>query len=455
MSPFVSRFTFLAKRQSASIPGSISCRWLLRILLFLLPLPVQAQCPALESFYSALDQGITGQTASLRAQMPQCLDSAEYFALLGAFLLRSNQLPEALEALERALLIDPDNGAAQVDYAEGLYRARQIFPALEINARLLARTDLPAGLQEQLQLRQQLWQQEIRGGSLQAEVSAGYDSNLNGAPGNSEITLTLSGESVTLSLDPDFRPKEGGYLNSRMLAYYRALSPAVSHEVLLALRSRNSESSDTDLLQFDGQYVQTRLLRRYQLSLALGFSELGYGGSPLYSVADASASIRINGSGCRPVVELQSQIQRYHGQSLVSGIESVLGAGFDCREAGGSVNAGFSLGYLNNQARNQDRPGGDREGWRLQLYWQKVLGIGTLQAVASFAGISDNKGYSSILDNGAIRDIRNRNFRLQYNRQLGEGLTALINFSYQNQGSNIKPFENRGYSGEFGIRKSF
>ena len=57
----------------------------------------------------------------LAGLMPECLESSEYFALYGQAQLNNGQLSGALEALERALLIDPNNGAAGIDYAQALF----------------------------------------------------------------------------------------------------------------------------------------------------------------------------------------------------------------------------------------------------------------------------------------------------------------------------------------------
>ena len=51
----------------------------------------------------------------------------------GAAQLNNGKVAEAAESLERALLLEPDNGAAQVDYAQVLYLQGDLFSALAMN----------------------------------------------------------------------------------------------------------------------------------------------------------------------------------------------------------------------------------------------------------------------------------------------------------------------------------
>ncbi|MBT8147578.1 MAG: hypothetical protein KJN90_12045, partial [Gammaproteobacteria bacterium] len=172
--------------------------------------------------------------------MSECLDNAEYFALYGAAQLNSGDVAESMESLERALLLDPRNGAAQIDYAQALYLQGDLFAALELNDRLLAREDLPEDLRGLLENRQQNWRAVTRQRLVQLDVLAGYDNNLNSAPTPDEITLTLSGEDVVLALNPDFRPVSGPYLNLRLGGRFRELAPDYQHNWLLEARGRVS-----------------------------------------------------------------------------------------------------------------------------------------------------------------------------------------------------------------------
>ena len=271
---------------------------------------VLAQCQPLADLYPASEQQWPETVIVLRQLMPQCLDSAEYFALLGAAELNTGNLAEALEALERALLIEADYGAAQIDYAQALYLRGQLFAAIELNRAVLARADLPVNLREMLLERARLWGAYTRSYGLVAEVSGGYDSNLNGAPANSELVLTLSGESVTLSLDPRFRPIEGGFANFRLAGNVGQIATDSRHDLVYSLRTRSSTDSESDIIQLDWRYGYTRSLAALNLEFTAGTSHLLYGGSPLYSVFEARSRLKPQRTGCVPTAELAGQYQR-------------------------------------------------------------------------------------------------------------------------------------------------
>ncbi|MBL4821475.1 MAG: tetratricopeptide repeat protein, partial [Gammaproteobacteria bacterium] len=99
-------------------------------------------CPDLTPYYQGNNADWPALEQRLAGLMQECLESSEYFALLGAAQLNSGNIAESLETLERALLQDPDNGAAQIDYAQALFVQGDLFAALELNRQLLRRDDL-------------------------------------------------------------------------------------------------------------------------------------------------------------------------------------------------------------------------------------------------------------------------------------------------------------------------
>src|SRR5690606_30207984 len=99
--------------------------------------------------------------------------------------------------------------------------------------------------------------------------------------------------------------------------------------------------------------------------------------------------------------------------------------------------------------------GGDREGWRVQLRWQYRVGMGALDLNATYARLDDDRGYSSLLENGAARGIDNYQLRLQYQRPLNPTTRFFTGLNYQNQDSNLAPFRNEGTAIEAGVRHQF
>jgi hypothetical protein len=83
---------------------------------------------------------------------------------------------------------------------------------------------------------------------------------------------------------------------------------------------------------------------------------------------------------------------------------------------------------------------------------------GTLQAQVSRTILEDDRGYSPILVSGANRWVRRDQVVLQHRRPFEVGQTAaalIINFSHQNQSSNIQLFGTRDTNLEIGLSLAF
>ncbi|OFE13346.1 hypothetical protein PHACT_09495 [Pseudohongiella acticola] len=402
---------------------------------------------------------IQGQLEPL---LSRCLQSTEYFALRGAAQLNTGRLDRALESLERALLLNPDNGGAQVDYAQALYLQGQLFSAIDLNRQLLARNDLPPGLQPLLQDRERVWRGMTRQTSVQADMLVGYDNNLNGAPEPGQITLTLSGEPVVLPLNPEFRPQSGPYLNLRVGGRYRQLAPEHQHNVLVELRGRVSEDQASDLLQLDTRYAFIKPGNERSWQVSTGMSHLLFGGSPLYTATEAGGRYMPDArlGACRPQVSATAQYQLFHGQSRLNAFESRAGVGLTCALSTslGAQQVVADISALNNSPVRSGRPGGSRQGWQLNVDWQWQLPRGVLLTQVNHTETADKRGYSAILADGARRDIKRSYVLFQYRQPLSRtrpDTSLLFNVYHQKQRSNLELFRSSDSTVEIGISHRF
>ncbi|TFH75455.1 tetratricopeptide repeat protein [Gammaproteobacteria bacterium LSUCC0112] len=421
-------------------------------------------CPDLAPYYPGADTDWQLLQQQLFPLMPQCLQSTEYFSLLGAALMNTDRLPDALEALERALLLDPANGGAQIDYAEALYRQGQLFSALELNQQILARSDVPAHLNPMLQQRQDAWRGLTRQLNINGDLLAGYDSNLNGAPSPDQITLTLSGESVVLPLSEQYQPIEGAYANLRLGARYRQLAPQHQHNVTVELRGRLSKDQDSDLLQLDTRYAFIKPEQNRSWQFNTGMSHLFFGGSPLYTATEAGgryvyrSSFDIASRGnCKPFSSAAAQHQLFHNQSRLNAIETKLSVGLNCQLVFNNDRQQFvpEFGLLNNDPVKDGRPGASRHGWQLNLDWQLAMLKGTVSAQLNHTEMQDSDGYNPLLADDAERWLKRSYVLLQYRQALDERTTLLINTYHQHQRSNLELFRSRDSSIEIGISHQF
>ncbi len=434
-----------------------------RILIFLiLACPTLATaCPNLSDYYPGPQANWPELEQQLLGLMSECLESGEFFALLGAAQLNSGLLAEASESLERSLLLDPENGSAQIDYSQALYESGQLFSALELNRQLLARAELPANLRAMLLSRQQDWTAQTRQMNFQLDLLAGYDNNLNGAPTPDQITLTLSGESVILPLNPDFKEISGPYLSFRLGGRYRQLAPEHQHNWTTQLRGRFSEDTDSDLLQLDSRYSFIKPGRQQSWQLDAGVSNLFFGGDALYTAAEGRARYQPRTDWhCKPYYGLAVQHQLFHDQSNLNALESKATAGFNC-PIGNIINnqrLTTEFGLLNNKAMDNGRPGGNRGGWQASAEWQYLTPAGLFLAQVNHTSLDDRDGYSPLLADGADRWLERSYILLQFRRPMrlfGAATTFMTNIYHQDQRSNIELFRTVDTTIELGFSLSF
>lgn len=420
----------------------------------------QAQdfCPDLSGFYPDADTDWRALSQRLTPLFEDCLESSEFFALYGAAQLNSGNVAEASESLERALLLEPENGAAQIEYAQALYLQGQLFSALELNASLLDREDLPADIQAVVQNRQRTWRALTSERSAQLDVLAGYDSNLNGAPDPSQITLTLSGLPIQLDLNEEFRPQSGPYGNFRLAGAYRRLTPEHQHSWQADVRGRVSEDTQSDLLQLGGRYSFLRPSRSHSWQLDAGVNHLQFGGSSLYTASDVRARYQPVSEGrCSTYYGLAVQQQLFPGQNHLNALESRASGGMNCPLSNrfGDQLLSAEIGLLANTAIESGRPGGDRDGWQLNLNWQISLPIGEFRSQLSHTQLRDSAGYTPLLQDNAKRWLRRSYVLLQYRRALRDDLTLMANYFYQDQHSNLDLFQSIDSTFEIGLSLTF
>ena len=435
--------------------------YLRTLLLAILLMPVAADaCPDLSRFLRGPGEHSDWSAISVELEplFDLCLLNSPYFALRGAAQLNTGRLPEAIESLERALLLNPDNGAAMVDYAQALLEDGQLFAAIEANRLVLARDDAPGGLAKQLQARQRDWGSLTRQTSYQIDLVGGFDDNLNGGPDEDLIALTLAGEPILLTLSQNLRAASGPFGNLRALVRHRQLTPGRQHDFLGQVSGRFSEDTASDILQATARYSQTVATRQRRWQLGAGLNHLAFGGNSLFTGVDSRLRYQLRqGSRCRPFVAGALQYQTWHGQSLLNGLESKLSIGGDCAVADRpNQRLGLESSVLYNAALKSGRLGGDRAGWQFRLQWQVAIAGALISAQLDHTTLEDQRGYSQLLADNARRQVSRNSVLVQYRRRLSAvGGDLLLNFYHQDQGSSLNLFRTEDTSLEFGLSWRF
>lgn len=418
-------------------------------------------CPDLSNFYRIIEDEFLSIESELGPLLSECSEVSEYFALLGTAQLRSGNFFEALENLEHALLLSPENGSALIDYAEVLFQQDQVLSALEINAQLLKRDDLPEGVEEAIILRQRRWRQQTKEIRSVLGASVGYDDNLNSAPVGRQLELTLSGQSVLLNVSPEFLAAGGSYSNLAAGVSQSRAGRNSSSRISGQIRGRFSENSSYEMLQATSQFSLADSSDTPRWSAALGFDHLNYGGNAIFSSSTFKASyLASQGSVCGIYPRVAIQYQLFHKQKSLSGVESSLGVGVDCQISIGEAvsRVAIEVSALTNKALKSYRLGHDRSGWQMNLVWQRRLGPGQALAQYSFTDVTDDRGYSPIFDSGGKREEAVTSVYFQYAlpaRSFGANAQIVTSASYYNQDSTIGLFRTKGASAEIAINWGF
>ena len=88
---------------------------------------------------------------SLQAQLPSCQNNVPWLMWAGQTLMQYKQYVLASDYIERALMLEPNNKGAKLDYALALAGSEQPDAALSLVQGLMQEPDMPAHLQASIQ----------------------------------------------------------------------------------------------------------------------------------------------------------------------------------------------------------------------------------------------------------------------------------------------------------------
>ena len=424
--------------------------------------------------------------AQLNAQTQMCLQNAAFYAWRGAVLLALSQPAAAAEALERALLLDPNLPGAQLDYAEALLGVGDTTSARGLLAQVAQRTDLPASLRP-------LLARELAASDPNAwrsrwvfSTAQGTDSNLNNAPAASELTLTFPQGPVTFSLLESSRPQRGSANLSTV--QWLGIKPDGSQLWLLQaeLRSRRTESSATRYQQAD---VSASWLQApdapAQWIVRTGLTRVDFGGQALLQgarlsvlhqwqpmtlpaitsttgqVAGVQAPITL---ACRHSAGAEAEARRYPASNELNGRYIGVLAAVNCSLADVPGSAalvsqqqiGLQLRLGSDQPDSGARPGGSNRRFEVRATWEARLGAFKTSTDYSYTRQTDVTGYSPLLADNLARSISRHSLRAELARPLPKewlgDAEGFVSLEVNRQISNLAAFESRQKALYTGLR---
>jgi tetratricopeptide (TPR) repeat protein len=461
--------------------------------------------PREESFRSASAEDQSNLIKALRSIEPSCLKAAPYYALLGNLHLLAHQPKEALEALERSLLLEPEQPGVQFDFALSLAEAGDAQSAKALIDQIMLRPDVPKALKESIDaLRDTKGSKEsgvkLNGVHALATLSegkeaqgkalkdndtkafgawgitgnvammAGRDSNLNSASFVNTVNLTLPNGVVALTLDPSSLPQSGPvHLASTQLIAQRALG---DRTLVLSGSWMGRETPGNPGLGFNNEEFVAHLRPQGDLGwhqrVVVNHFELGssnfYNGLSWSNWWQSDLSDRLKPylgpkGACVSKVGADLERRTYAQDASQNGVYAGALVGGTCSLTQNQVNLTLQGGQ--DWASDHFRAGGNQRRLEVKLQWFYFQEKARFGLEMGQQWLRDSTTYSELL--GGIDRITQRNsVRMSYQYQLIDKLSMMegslawvTTLEKQSYRSTISLFNLRGESLQTGLKWEF
>jgi hypothetical protein len=427
--------------------------------------------------------------ASLLESVHQCQKDALFLATLGQKLNGLGRYHEAVDHLERALMLEPGLKDAQLSYAIALTGLGDLPSAQALLDDLLRDPGLPAPLRVSISVQRDVLAQSqteasragafasalaaARGWQSRASIGArlGYDSNLLGAPNLESLTLTFSDQTLNLPLDESYLARGGNYIRVEgQLDLHRTEAGGARWDLTAALRSRDSAAvANTGSTQVDlslersdvpdllGHYVNisTTQLRpqigsRYTAAgIAAGWAGSWYSGWA---------------QNCQARAGLEAQERNYADVAVLSGRYTGFSASLTCDTP---IGPQWALGLRSGHdvATDASRPGGDQTQTsirgniflpmaQLPVSLPLPYGLPGGAAVLSYeyAIQDDSSGYTPYLDSGRTRSVNRQAARVEFQQPVSRNAQWVFGVDWLRQISSLALFQQQSWGASLGYR---
>ncbi len=382
-------------------------------------------------------------STSQAADIDGRLSPAQLVALAQA-LNNQARYAEAADLLERALMLNPN-------VSEGLGAYQYALQSMGANQRAFANNRLNA-------LRQAKWQV-----SKQISIKGGVSNNLNRAPSNSVIPLTIGAQTVQLTLAPNEREKSGQAVELGVSVAAQAQVSA-KEAVSVSAQWQQREASKTGSTNFQWGKVaatwQRDLPKKHQLIVGLSVDVLKYQQqNPHYIMQAALRYKLLQQQYCSQQYGIEAQSQGQQKNKALDG--RYLGAvlALNCQMQNSLYGAQLSVGQ--DWAVGK-RLGGDQRTKKIQLshLWDmaKYNQGDSISTTLNYYHQQDKAGYSELFNAGSKRTVERINVVVEYATSLaviGKNWKGFIALEWMQQRSNLVLFETKTKELWLGLRRSW
>lgn len=390
----------------------------------------------------------------LAALNETCQKRPDYFAYYGVLLLDQSRPQEAAIALEKALLLAPELGGAQLDYARALAELGEIAPARHLASEIAARPDLPPGLQPWLIDQLGQWRGEGWHTHWSIELLLGTETNLNSAPGIRTLTLTLPGGNVPLELDNAEGSLSGKAWRSHLT--YRAQRKIDESLLQIGTEYLLRNSPDHPATRQDHATAQLTWLqptRIGQWGLRLEHTHSAIGKQTAYQGSGHSLLYllpsRLTPGPCALQLAHLTEARKFPGTEHQNGRYQGQLIQYHCQSDPWQISLGLQQGR--DHPRNPLRLGGDQQRTDSNLHLARRIGTDRLSLNLATSRALDDQIYSPLLG-GQTRHIERQTTRLTWEHPLSPRWTLVSQIEQTHQNSNIELFGLHNTAAYIGLR---
>ena len=415
--------------------------------------PAHSAC-ILPAFNAPLEQQIS--------LLSDCQRNPKYLAQVGRLLIQNGRDLEALDHLERALMLDADQPVVQLDYAVALAGTGDILSATLLIDGILAQPDLDAHVRATLVRAKQRFVRTPTAVlaaaasqpftlNLSANVRYGHDSNLLGAPALSSIELTFPGEVVQLPLSPTNAPRPGHYLRSDFkLELGRQYEDGSRWELATNLMSRTSPAvpdANTRQIELVLEYSQPQQ-NSWGRYVGANLVSIATDGGTRYTTQGLAAGVQLSAlaaalrSTCSARMGLELHRSDLISNPILSGHYAGLTGLLACSAPSG-VQWQVSAKGGRDYSQDPERPGATQNLTSLRgvAMLPTASATSTWMLETEYTRTQDSSGYSPLLKNGEPRRTDRITGRLEYQRPLSAKATGTLGAEWSYQDSNLGLFQ--------------
>ena len=367
-----------------------------------------------------------------------CINNSAYYALLGQSKLRLGDAVSALINLERALMLNPNNMEAKVDFADALILAGDVFAGIEVFDLVLSHPELPSLLESALKERKSQINALLQTDSLVLKTQLAFNSNLNNGVADAsldEISSIFNG----LELSSDYLERAGmSFLNSLSYNHARQVRAGLlTTQVMIDGRLSEIDSTNYTSLLLGVMFDLPE--RDSVTSFRSWVASTRYGAEPLVERAGFAVQKSFNNfMTFRPWVSIEKQ--NFQLNPALTGTELKVGLTANVDEKDTWV---YSTSVMKNWAESQDRPGGGRTGVSLGLDKQWRIGSGDVFLSIESSFTRDDKKYTDWKGLDKIKINKNIGLDISYEQDLANQWRWFVSSEVGKQWSNIPLFQNQ------------